>query len=185
MDSFTECQSIEIQGLADVLPFIRGNAMDGRFVLTDKGRLSEFLQREVGDILLNEQRNGELFSVELKSEQNNGHGNFFLETWSNRCPGGRMGWMYTLNADILLYYFLAEKTLYSMSFRRLWHWAFVSGGIYKYPERLQTKYNQKNQTCGRCVNIEHIGREVGFREYVLCDGVFILRRNTKETLAAS
>src|SRR5262245_34199884 len=160
MNGFDLAKRVEVAGMADVVHFLRAKAKEGQFVLTDKGRLAEFLQTTVGDALLNV-ADGRVLGVELKSEERDGHGNFFLETWSN-CEHGyqKAGWMITLRSDVLLYYFVAEKRLYSIPFARLWQWAFrlpgkvgPQGRIFDFPEKPQTKYEQRNLTMGRCVPI--------------------------------
>ena len=102
--------------------------------------------------------------MELKVEAANKHGNFFLETWSNR-EWFTLGWMYKLQADVLLYYFLQERELYSIKVPALKEWAFGvgdgQGAIYKYLERKQSKYNQRNDTWGRCVPIAELQKALG------------------------
>jgi hypothetical protein len=54
----------------------------------------------------------------------------------------------------------------SVPFDRLRTWAFHDGRIYLYPERMQSKYDQMNDTWGRCVPISVVLREVSnCREY--------------------
>jgi hypothetical protein len=179
MNAFDKARGVEVEGMRDIVPFLRGRSFEGRFVLTDKGRLSEFLQRTVGDVLLNGAR-GNCWSVEVKCEASNEHGNFFLEEWSNCVWNSdaehrfRPGWMYTLDADILLYYFVRQKELYSILFGRLRRWAFLARGaagnpgrLFDFPQKPQTKYDQRNVTRGRCVPIETVREEVGLRQYSL------------------
>jgi len=71
--------------------------------------------------------------------------------------------------DILLYYFIKERLLYSIDFFKLRSWAFMDGNIYKYPEKPQGKYSQLNDTWGRCVPIIAIEKEVGLRKYNLAE----------------
>lgn len=180
MNSFRKAQGLAIRGLEDIVPFIRSRATGGQFVLTDKGTLSELLQKSAGDALLNFATR--CWGVELKTEEENKYGNFFLETWSNRkFSMQNPGWMYTLKTDILLYYFLNSGELFSMKFDDLWDWSFckrsergLCGRVYDYPEKPQGKYEQLNETWGRCVPIEVIGREVGFRKYLYVSGQFQL-----------
>lgn len=169
MNSFKSCQEIEKRALPDLIPFLMRYCYEGRFVLTDKGALSKEIQKMAGDALLNGSE-GTLWTVDWKVEEENKYGNFFLETWSNLRHGFyTVGWMFTLQTDRLLYYFLKEKMLYSIPFLRLKTWAFVDRQIYKYPELLQGKHVQLNKTYGRCVPIEVIRKEVTFKEYDLSD----------------
>ncbi len=154
---------IEKKGLQDILPFLLDKAYEGRIVFTNKGNLSEELQKMAGDALFNCE-NGKLWSVEFKVEENNIYNNFFLETWSNR-QRFTLGWMYTLKADILLYYFLDEKNLYSINFLKLKEWAFIKSNIYNYPEKCQNKYDQFNDTWGRCVPISIIQNQLKINQY--------------------
>ncbi len=177
MSAFDECQGIGARGMADIISFLKANAQDGRFVLTDKGNLSEFLQTSVGDALLNCPQ-GKVWGIELKTEETNPKGNFFLEEWSNFTFGfQKPGWLQTLRTDILLYYFIAEKELYSIPFRPLFEWAYGKisadgsyvhdGKLRHFPAVPQRKHSQRNLTIGRLVKISVIERAVGFRRYLL------------------
>lgn len=157
---FEAASLVEAEAMKDVIPFLTERSV--RFVLTNKGRLSRDLQKQYGDVL-SETTDGVL-AVEIKAEQENSHQNLFLETWSNRARF-TVGWMWTLDADVLLYYFVNERVMYSIQFARLRRWAFHDLRIYDFPEKKQGKYIQKNDTWGRCVPIEVVGNEVGFNRY--------------------
>lgn len=156
---------IETRAMMDIVPFIHGLSFNGQYVLTNKGNLAKELQKTIGDAALNT-RDGRIWGVEIKAEEENKYDNFFLETWSNR-RWYTLGWLYTLNSDILFYYFLNEKLLYSIDFRKLKKWCFVDSNIYKYPEKPQGKYSQKNDTWGRCVPIRDIEDSIGYKRYFL------------------
>jgi len=171
MSSFHDACKVEAKGVSDICRFLEQQCDCGRFVLTDKGRLSETLQRTVGDAVAS--KNDGVWGIEFKVERENKHGNFFLETWSN-LAWRKPGWMFTLDADVLLYYFLAEREMYAIPFQRLCKWAFGDattgvkknpGRIYDFPERLQAAYLQRNDTWGRCVPIAVIETEVTFTRY--------------------
>jgi len=164
-NTFDTACCVEDQALSDLLPFLEQKSFSGRFVLTSKGRLSKFLQKEVGDVVLNTSLK-EVVSIEIKSEQENKYGNVFLETWSNR-HRFTLGWMYTLNADFLFYYFVNDKQLLICNFQSLKKWAFIESKIYKYNEKLQSKYIQLNDTWGRCVPIKTLKNELNFKEFVI------------------
>lgn len=173
--AFAECCAIERRGVAQLEPLLRMWCADGRFVFTDKGRLSPELQREYGDAFATN-RNGELAAIEFKVEQEERYGNFFLETWSNRSRR-KTGWMYNLRADWLWYFFDDTKHLYTINFPKLQEWAFdvdlgreVRGKLFTYPERAQSKYDQKNDTWGRCVPIVDIIAAVGLKKWRVHDG---------------
>lgn len=164
--AFDQACRVEADAMDDLVSFLKQQADNGQFVLITKGPLAVELQRTVGDGMVN--RSGQILAVEFKVEQHNKHGNFFLETWSNRSRFNR-GWLDHLKTDVLLYYFSDDARLYSIPFAKLKRWAFGSGAapgnIYRYQERLQRKYNQLNDTWGRCVPIGVIRREVGLTEW--------------------
>jgi hypothetical protein len=176
MNAFEDACRIEADGLQDIVRFLDSQSGTGRVVLTDKGNLSAFLQETVGDAVFNCPR-GHVWGAEFKIEKK-WTGNVFLETWSNlsrKTPG----WMIKQNADILLYYFLSRRVLYSIDFRRLCRWAFGDsslwtngkqpkhspGRIYDFPEKRQNKRKQRNDTWGRCVPHGILLQEVGMNIY--------------------
>lgn len=83
--------------------------------------------------------------------------------------------MFKLKADVLIYYFIENKVIYSIPFGKLRRWAFgrkgsevrslSPGRIYDFPEKQQKKTCQLNDTWGRCVPIVVIEKEVGFKKY--------------------
>lgn len=151
MTSFDDCNRVEERGRDILLDHL--SHLAERYVVTDKGRLARDLQRTVGDALCNT-HNGAIWAIEFKVEQRY-TGNLFLETWSNlKVPGyNKPGWLVTLNTDILWYYFLDNGQLISLPFQRLKHWALVQGNVYRWPEKLQRKHEQRNHTYGRIVPI--------------------------------
>lgn len=172
MTGFDAARKVEAKGMAELSAFFREHSLDGRFVLTDKGPQSRFLQETLGDVVL-QAKNRECWTVEVKTERENRHGNFFLETWSNRPmgpldPNLNLGWLYKLRCDVLLYFFIESGEIYSVPFGKLRYWCFCSGwnkGIYAFDEKPQATYQQLNNTFGRCVPIDVIRREVGLTEY--------------------
>lgn len=173
MSGYHDACRIEQSAMPDLCDFLKNQSDNGQFILTAKGRLSEMLQRTIGDAVVNVKDS--IYGVEFKVEASNKHGNFYLETWSN-LSRFKPGWMYTLDADILLYYFLESRELYTIPFQRLKVWAFGSKQsgpvndarrrLARFPERMQSKHNQLNDTWGICVPIPVIEREVGLTKYV-------------------
>lgn len=188
MTGFQKCSALAARSLALVEPFLeqRGN----RWVTTDKGRLGEFLQRTVGDLILNDQA-GQVWSVEMKAEARF-TGNLFLEIWSNfnfddmrsyRGFGPRPGWLLTLNADLLFYHFLDCDRLCIMSLPALQRWAFcrdsknwtepdrrgersrLSGRVFDFRQARQHATEQKNLTVGALVPLETLRREIKVAEH--------------------
>jgi hypothetical protein len=172
MNAFNLARSVEAKALVRLLPFVEEHADEGRYVLTDKGRLAPLLQETIGDVLIN--RAGQVWSIEIKAEQSY-TGNLFLETWSNRNlddasnhakHGSNPGWLIKTRADLLFYYFLDTDDLFVINVFALKRWAFghidkpaqvyannYDGGP-KFPEKRQSKYQQLNDTLGRCVSIQ-------------------------------
>lgn len=168
MSAFAESCGTEEKGMRVLIPFIRKSAANGQFVVTNKGRISEFLQKSVGDVLVNE-KSGDVSGIEIKTEERF-TGNLFLEVWSNR-RRETPGWMHTLNTDYLFYYFLDVGQLFICRFGRLCNWAFSGSGgatnIEKFPLREQAKQKQANDTWGRCVPIRTLERVVSMKKYDL------------------
>lgn len=188
MNTFERCNLLAVRSQAELLPFLeqRGN----RWILTDKGRLGEFLQKTVGDVVLNDQA-GRMWTVEMKAE-GRFTGNLFLEIWSNfnfRDYGSyvgfgpRPGWLLTMSADILFYHFPNEDRLFTMSLPALQRWAFchqsanlsepdargkrsrLSGRVFDFRQVEQSAHQQKNQTVGAIVPIDVLKREMKVSEY--------------------
>ncbi len=164
MNVFDKAQRVELNSLEILLPFLRMNCYKGQFVVTSKGQSSKFLQRTVGDFLVNKSET-EVVAIELKTEKKE-TGNLFLEVWSNRDFDRRKhGWMHTLMADVLWYYFIDTDNLYVLNFRELWRWAFVERNIERYREVEQKSYNQLNKTYGRIVPIKDIEKAIKVKTY--------------------
>lgn len=163
MNGFQRASLIGAKGVSKVLAFIGAWAKEGRYVVTDKGRLAKQLQESVGDALFNDARDGAIFGVEIKAEQQE-TGNLFLESWSN-LSRFKLGWMFTLESDLIFYYFIDTENLYVMSFWELRRWAFIRRRFYAYREVKQAAYDQLNDTYGRPVPIRVLAAEAGLRRY--------------------
>jgi hypothetical protein len=170
MNAFDKARKVEAVAMDDLIPFLRDISFEGRFVLTDKGNLSKTLQKTVGDAMFNCKLEQKIWAVEIKSEQNARYGNLFLELWSNKSRY-TPGWMLTLQADVLFYYFVDERRLYILSMNKLKKWAFDNWRITRFPERKQNKYVQMNDTWGACVPIHVLEEEIGMRRYSLSGDV--------------
>lgn len=172
------------KSLAMLHPFLEET--QGRYVVTDKGRLAPYLQSVVGDLIFND-RDGGMWTVELKADAT-AHPNLFLETWSNRnlddlanrhVGGRKPGWLLTLNADLLFYHFVNQDKLVVVSLPGLQRWAFcalsrnvsepmnargerarLQGRLWDFREVKQKSYQQKNDTWGRPVPISILLSEV-------------------------
>ena len=110
--------------------FYRRQAVDGRYVLLDRGGLALRLQREFGVDTLFQANSGETVSVEEKIVRWPGYAYtaFCLETHSCTVPGRESpGWMAYSAADWLLYAFATaegglECHLIDLPRLRAWFW---------------------------------------------------------------
>ena len=161
-NGFREACKIGDSGIIELLPLVKCRSYQGRFVLTNKGNISAFLQKSIGDIAFN-CKNQKIWGIEVKTERKT-TGNFFLELWSNRSRQ-TPGWMHTLITDFLWYYFQDSKTLYSIQFKKLQDWAFTKDKIYQFPLKQQKAYQQFNDTWGALVPISLVQNEVGIKKF--------------------
>ena len=157
--TYQRCLDTEREAMRRLLPMLEMKAYRSRFVVTSKGRLSPFLQKTVGDVLLNTDSET-IVSVEIKAEERH-TGNLFLETWSNR-HRETPGWMRTLDADFLFSYFLDQDSLYVLNFQKLRAW--FSTAEPELHEVEQAKHQQLNDTWGRLAPLSRLKREVGFKK---------------------
>lgn len=167
MGAFEEAVKVEEEGMRYLMPFFRSLSYRGQIVRIMKGELAQKLQQEVGDIMFNSQKDQGLLSVELKIENKNEYGNFFLETWSNKTRE-KPGWMCNgLSATWLGYFFIREQDLYMMRLADLRKWAFQTPShrghqcrIEDFPEKVQRTRKQMNDTWGRLVPIATLQQEI-------------------------
>lgn len=183
MNAFERCSMLAARSLCDLRPFLLET--QGRYVLTDKGRLSRVFQATFGDLIFNS-RDGGLYTVELKAEAR-WTGNLFLEVWSNfnfsdrdsyLTHGPNPGWLMKLNADLLFYHFPNQDRLIILSLPALQKWAFcrpsrnlsepdsrgeqrrLSGRVFDFRQAEQTAHEQKNTTVGALVPIAVLEKEL-------------------------
>ena len=154
MSAFSRCQQIEEHGLRILTPLLYERS-GGRYVRTDKGRLSYEIQKKYGDFFANN-TNGEIIALEIKVEEKH-TGNLFLEEYSNR-EHDTPGWMETLDADVLWYLFLDRRLIYEIHFPSLRTW--YQENKHKHPLVKQGKYVQMNDTWGRLAPIQNIIQEI-------------------------
>lgn len=145
-NAFEKASEIEKLAEADLLPYMEAVWPDCIYYVT---RHHPIVQKVCGDLLVT--RRGQAKYIELKAEQQDNHGNFFIEMWSNRARYTQ-GWFHTCQADWLWYYFLRERALYIWAMGELKEWA--RNRLLDFPEAKQKKYDQKNDTWGRLVPIE-------------------------------
>lgn len=165
MNAFGEGRKLEAAALLVILPWLQ-RMTAGRYELYE--RSEQDFQKAHGDLKIMPVGSARWYTVELKAEQAEKHGNFFLETFSNKNPDRpNPGWMHTSAVDFLWYYFLDDDLLYSIRRPALYRWFFGVGtepGVeVKYPLRAQGKREQLNLTVGRAVPIADVEREIGFK----------------------
>ena len=158
--SWADACAVESKGRQRVDPFLRQISHQGRVVWTSKGRLSAWLQRTVGDVIMNTSPDA-VVAIELKTERKH-TGNLFIETWSNKSRH-KPGWLWTLNTDLLCYYFLDTDRMYFVDFHSLKGWLSSQhdgGGCVgeRFAEKRAGR-KQLNDTWGRCVPLSAIARE--------------------------
>lgn len=167
LNSFEKCRATEERSMELLRPYIESHSFNGRFVVTGKGPLARDLQKQAGDVLVNTDEKT-IYGVEIKAEEENLHGNLFLETWSNRARF-TPGWMFASRADLLLYHFIKTNEVWRLDFERLRRWAFHENRIYDFPEKPQKKHDQLNDTWGRCVPTVVLESEVKARRIDLLE----------------
>lgn len=163
MNAFTEASAVEQAALPEIAQWIQEHCDGGHLVFTHDGAQRRIIQKLFGDVIA--QKNGEVLCIEIKVEEHT-TGNLFLETWSNLSMF-TPGWMYTLNADILMYYFRDEKTLHTLSMPKLRQWCFQDRQIYRFKEVQQSKYKQLNDTWGRLVRVADLERHCDMKTHKL------------------
>jgi hypothetical protein len=183
-NAFTDAQEVERTSLAQLEPFLKRISVDGRWVKTDKGRLSRELQASYGDAFSNVKPHGDITAIEVKAEEFERYGRFAFETWSN-WKTKRPGWLMTLKCDLLLYHFLDDWSddhhglLYCIPFQAMKHWCFDTQGrlrmgrIYDFEEKTQWKRRQHNETKFRAVDIWEFTCEVKCTAYRRINGEWI------------
>lgn len=183
MNAFARCNLLAARSLHELRPFLEET--QGRYVLTEKGRLSRVFQETFGDLIFNT-RDGSMHTVELKAEAK-WTGNLFLEIWSNFNfndresyigVGPNPGWLMKLNADLLFYHFPNEDKLVILSLPALQRWAFcrpsknmsepdargerrqLSGRAFDFRQTEQRAHEQRNTTVGAIVPVSVLEREM-------------------------
>jgi len=105
--------------------------------------------------------------IEVKTEENDPNGNFFIERWSNKSIG-REGWLYSSPADELYYIFWNEN--YGFRFpnwqNSAWMIRYNSSG---YTLIKQGKTQQNNDTWGYLVPQDSLGEVFSPIKFILDD----------------
>lgn len=179
MNGYESARGVEAEAMVALKPFLAEHS-DGHFVLIEKSPLAKVLQETIGDVLFNHRSMGRMVSVEIKAERRH-TGNLFLESWSNlnvgseenwEAHGCNPGWLLKIHPTLIFYYFLDDDRLYIIRAYRLFKWAYATpsqtGGVgatrvHDFRMLEQSKYAQRNRTCGHIVPLDVIREEVGFQ----------------------
>lgn len=154
--NFRQCDSLGNEGVHQVIQFVEGKLGVCFDTKLFPEPAASIIQQTLGDLLV-KTRDGKQFSIEVKTEHSNKHGNFFFELWSNRKWGmQKPGWMITCKANYLAYLFLDDCKLYMIQTEKLWTWLFENGVYRRYPEKEQNKNSQFNITTGIVVPIQDV-----------------------------
>lgn len=160
MNPFEKCQKIEELGYESIKPYLRQNFDEYVYVNSfERNELILAFQQNFGDLIV--KKGKVIFFIDLKTEIEDKYGNFFLETWSNK-KRNTPGWFLPevgVKADFVYYVFLKQKILYILDLPELRKWSFEDHNIERYPEKMQNKYDQLNDTWGRCVKITDLINE--------------------------
>lgn len=164
MNAFDEARGVEERSQAILEPWLRWKYE--HVVFNNGGQCHLETQKRYGDALI--ARSGESRWLEIKAEEEEKHGNLFLEVWSNKSQLNP-GWMIHSRADLIFYHFVAQDVLYALKLPEIQRWAFdVSMGkpaISQYPLKPQDKYQQRNDTWGHCVPISVCQEVAGMGVY--------------------
>lgn len=160
MNVFDKCQKIEYQGYLLLQPYLKANFDEYVYVNTEeRNELVLAFQQNFGDLIA--KRNNRIYFIDIKTEIDNKYGNLFLETWSNK-QRNTPGWFMPdrgVKADFVYYLFLEQRKLYILDLPKTREWAFDHNHINEYSEKRQKKYDQLNDTWGRCVPIRDLLNE--------------------------
>jgi hypothetical protein len=160
--SWAEKCAIADEGLRRVDPYLRTISYQGRVVWVSKGKLAAWLQTTCGDALVATSAEGAFVTIELKTERRS-TGNLFIETWSNKSRR-TLGWLWTLQSDLLCCYFLDIDRMYFVDFPALRTWlkqrdpttGRLNGLRFK---EVKASARQLNDTWGRLVPLAAITRD--------------------------
>lgn len=147
-------------------------AVDGRYVVIDKGRLATILQKRYAVDTIVQGRDGSALCIEEKIVRWPGYryASFCLETKSCTVPGHESpGWMFYGEADFLLYCFQTETgdlDCWLIDFPKLQEWFWPREDKF---QAFQMQ-NTLNKTAGRKVPIADVHRCVpAWRRQVTSD----------------
>jgi hypothetical protein len=164
---------IEQVGRDLVRPLIESWIQPGCLWDTNSARQTALWQRFMGDYAGKTLGRDELVGIEVKTEQRY-TGNLFVESWSNKSHyRTRDGWIFTLNADVLVMVYLDVRAAMVMRLDKLKHWCLEEGNLYRFPEKLVHRSadgEQKNQTVGYPIPFVAILEPVGITCYRMNGG---------------
>jgi|TARA_Y100000296_G_C5156354_1_gene249290 hypothetical protein len=151
--------------------FYKKHATDGRYVLLDKGRFADIIQKRLAADTIVQSRDGAVVAIEEKIVRwpvwDKPHFAFCLETDSCTVPGRESdGWMHYAKADYLLYCFQqrdkASLLCYLLDFQRLKDWFWPREEEFKV-----FQMDQINKTMGRLAPINEAMEAAGATKPIL------------------
>ena len=153
MQSYEKCLTVEQEGYELITPYL-DDYFDEYLTLKadNKSSFLKVFQKNYGDIVA--KKDNLLVFIDIKVEKTNKYGNFFFETWSNKSRN-TPGWFPKggVKADLIYYIFLNKpEAFYVINLDLAREWSVKN--IENYPEKPQQKYEQLNDSWGRCVKIE-------------------------------
>lgn len=171
MSAWDDCRSLESASRQHLRTFLFPSlAFEGRYVHVNKGEWSREFQVKHGDYVINSD-DDTAWRLEHKCELANTHGNFFIETFSNK-SAGNPGWFWKLEADLLMYHFLQEGEVYLLRLAALRSWLYALGGdghpnVHRYRHKLQRKHQQLNDTWGYCVSVADVSASINVKRFLV------------------
>jgi hypothetical protein len=171
--TYEDCVRVEVSSWPALASWLELQSDCGQFAMLPQGRgILADLQRLVGDGLYI--RHGEPVRVEFKVEQV-WTGNLFLETWSNRSRF-KLGWLYTCNSDLLVFYFRDAAELYVTRTHDLKAWVFGQGEDIGHrcelKEVKQRKTEQRNDTWGLLAPCFRLFQDIKIHRWALKEGTW-------------
>jgi len=154
-------------------PFYQKFGHESRFVFMDKGKLSERLQKEAIDTILQKEGNN-IITIEEKIVRWPGYlyEKICLEFWSCTNKGyERPGWMAYGQCDFLFYCLTLSDGIsalgYLMPFKKLQNWFFENNRFARYPVWVSDQFNH---TECRLVSIQDVLNDIPETEVFILEG---------------
>lgn len=182
MGALNKALSVETRGKKIIYDYLEFKNNSYAQIYDKFDGVCEKTMQKHGDFIMFH-KNGKMDWIEVKVEEENRHGNFFIETFSNKNissisnhyeRASTPGWIYTSRAGWIFYYFINSDELFMLPLFELKKWLLGEDEtnighpvIDRYKEKSQDKYVQLNDTWGRCVPITDVLNQLGTKERLL------------------